>query len=557
MHPSEVRFLERQARGDALDGELARLNLPSRRESLAMTLVTGLYLIFELAFAARLLDVVGTTLDPDDIHQIEIAGRFISGIALTLVVWTAIVLPWLRRAARARWSRLRAPLALGASAALCCVLSYGVQEAILDGITRASSLEDRRTAASLTLIAANVQDEVAILEGIDFAVVDRSSPEAKSFLALLPALALTTEDLSERTDRILDDLLLAQAEKATGGFEAFYNEAYRPSSQAMKRLYNAWLPAAEERLRLGRGAEDAAAARYKRYRNGLGRYRPQDVPRARHAQVRRDVQSMGVPVASDWVPTDRAGFMAAARGEILRQADVAYAGAVEPMLGHVPPADLGPAAFFAEEKLQVRWRSDLGIGHEIALHIDLSPEAFRSRIYDPWMRAVVAERRPLYTAPLEAFAPGGPWHEDGITAMRIAWIPLMAFGFSLLGAMVHGFKTMNFAVQAMVGFHHPVRRRVLKAAKLSMAGAMALSAIVVSGIENPVTRSDLFANLEAKASTAAHPALAIAMRTVIQLQPFAYPIADLLRREALFGMTYDFDSETSTPAFEAFPDLDV
>jgi hypothetical protein len=557
MHPSEVRFLERQARRDALDGELLRLNLPSRRESLAMTLVTGLYLVFELAFAARLLDVVGTTLDPDDIHQIEIAGRFISGIALTLVVWTAIVLPWLRRAARARWSRLRAPLALGASAALCCALSYGVQEAILDGIARASTLEDRRTAAALTLIAANVQDEVAILEGIDFAVVDRSSPEAKSFLALLPALALTTEDLAERTDSILEDLLLAQAEKATGGFEAFYNEAYRPSSQAMKRLYNAWLQASEERLRLVRGAEDAAAALYKRYRNGLGRYRPQDLPRSRHAQVRREVQSMGVPVGPDWVPTDRAGFMSAARREILRQADVAYAGAVEPMLGHVPSADLGPAAFFSQETLQARWRADLGIGHEIALDIDLSPEAFRSRIYDPWMRAVVDERRPLYTAPLEAFATGGAWHEDGITAMRIAWIPLMAFGFSLLGAMVHGLKTMNFAVQAMVGFHHPVRRRVLKAAKLSMAGAMALSAILVSGMENPVTQSDLFANLEAKASTAGHPALAVAMRTVIHLQPFAYPVGDLLRREALFGITYDFDPETPTRAFEAFFDLDI
>lgn len=36
---------------------------PGRGESLAMLLVTGIYLVFELAFAARLLDVVGTTLD--------------------------------------------------------------------------------------------------------------------------------------------------------------------------------------------------------------------------------------------------------------------------------------------------------------------------------------------------------------------------------------------------------------------------------------------------------------------------------------------------------------
>ena len=59
---------------------------PSRTETFLLLLITGLYLVFEVAFGARLLDVVGATTDIHDIEQIEKSGRVISGIAIMILL---------------------------------------------------------------------------------------------------------------------------------------------------------------------------------------------------------------------------------------------------------------------------------------------------------------------------------------------------------------------------------------------------------------------------------------------------------------------------------------
>lgn len=56
------------------------------RQTVFMLLLTAAYLVFELAFNARLLDVVGGGANPDQIHNIEYFGRSLSGIALALVM---------------------------------------------------------------------------------------------------------------------------------------------------------------------------------------------------------------------------------------------------------------------------------------------------------------------------------------------------------------------------------------------------------------------------------------------------------------------------------------
>jgi hypothetical protein len=56
------------------------------RKTLLIALFTTLYLCFELAFNARLLDVVGGVVDPTQLRNIERFGRGLSGIAVALVV---------------------------------------------------------------------------------------------------------------------------------------------------------------------------------------------------------------------------------------------------------------------------------------------------------------------------------------------------------------------------------------------------------------------------------------------------------------------------------------
>ena len=63
----------------------------SLRAIFGLCLITGLYLMFELAFNARLLDVVGGTATTEQVHNIEIFGKLLSGTAAALVVLQLLI----------------------------------------------------------------------------------------------------------------------------------------------------------------------------------------------------------------------------------------------------------------------------------------------------------------------------------------------------------------------------------------------------------------------------------------------------------------------------------
>lgn len=52
-----------------------------------VTLATAIYLCIELAFNARLLDVIGGLASAEQLHNIESYGRAISGFAVALMLW--------------------------------------------------------------------------------------------------------------------------------------------------------------------------------------------------------------------------------------------------------------------------------------------------------------------------------------------------------------------------------------------------------------------------------------------------------------------------------------
>jgi hypothetical protein len=514
--------------------------------------VTGVYLLFEVAFGARLLDVVGSTTDLHEIEQIENAGRVISGIALTLVVWTAFILPRIRRMTRwTPWRRTRSFFMLAGSTVLCCLASYMIQEAILDGLSYGSSPAQRQAASTLTLVSSSVQSSSALLRGLDFDRVDRTSPESKTFMALLPALALSVDRLEERTRGSIEDLLEAQAENAIGGPGFFYANVYYPATAAIMRSYNeVYLPASDRHARGIERIPGEQTRLYRQYRNDLGRYTPTSLPRSQHPRVRSQLRRAGIMVPLDWAPTDRAGFMSAVDARIRGEVTPEYERVIREAFGSVLPDSLTTTQFFSHPVVQARWRSHMGITQEIPLATNLDQDAVESTIYRPWVAAIVDERRPLYFSPISAFEEGAEHYEDGVTAIRIAYIPLIAFTFSILGALVHSFKTLNFGLKAAVGTGSIRAYRVMKVSKILLFGLIISVGALASRKENPVTGSELFLELEAQTSERVGAPLAVMMRAVIQLQTYNYPVAETLRDRVLLGITYDFDPETDIPAFE-------
>ena len=156
---------------------------PSRTETFILLFITGLYLVFEVAFGARLLDVVGATTDIHDIEQIEKSGRVISGIAIMILLWSFFVFPYIRKLHAKQHPRLfsKGLFALLLTAGISLFVSYQLQQGILNYIEDTSTAEQRQAATSLTLMSGSVQDELSTLKGLDFDVVGINEPETKTF----------------------------------------------------------------------------------------------------------------------------------------------------------------------------------------------------------------------------------------------------------------------------------------------------------------------------------------------------------------------------------------
>lgn len=524
---------------------------PGRGESLAMLAITGIYLLFEVAFAARLLDVVGSTTDLVEIERIELSGRVISGIALTLVVWSWLVLPRLRRRPPdMRFRNWRAGVWLSLSAALCGGIMYLLQEGILELITYRSDAPQRQAAAVLTLVSASSQSGMVTLDGLDLENIDRNAPALKAFFALLPALALSVNDLEAKTAQSLRQMLTYQAEDRIGTFETFFNRAYLPSQDHMKASWNTYLELSEtyaKALQQMKATQDKA---YRQYRQGLGRYTPTSLPSRAYPNLRRQLQRSGVPVPYNWHPTDRKGFYDAIARTTLAQIDPPYDRAMQAAYGTRLPHDLTAAAFFAHPAVQQVWRDGLGMAHPIRLDIDLSPDQARTWIYQPWIEAVAAAEHIRYIAPVADFETDGPWHDEGIRAVRVAYIPMIALTFSLIGAAVHCFKTAGFGLQLLFGMDSAKARHRVAWAKRTVALICLLVTVIFATRDNAVARAPLFIALEDQTAAKATPLMAMALRVIIQAEGGVYPIANRARHDLLLGLTFDFDPRSDGPMFE-------
>ncbi|MGH8463073.1 MAG: hypothetical protein ACRER5_02935 [Pseudomonas sp.] len=157
-------------------------------------LATAAYLVVELAFNARLLDVVGGGATPEEIDRIEIWGRAISGFALALVCW-----PWLiKRGTTRRATLLGHAWRLTWCSAVFIVGMYAFQEALLRTLVDNSSSAELRTAQHLVLLQSGLVHEVAIVDSLDLTPERLETPEGKATLALLPMLASHMDDVGDR-----------------------------------------------------------------------------------------------------------------------------------------------------------------------------------------------------------------------------------------------------------------------------------------------------------------------------------------------------------------------
>ena len=105
--------------------------LPRRQErllALVMLTLTLLYLMVEMGFNARLLDVVGGLASRHQVESIEFYGRLIAGTAVALLGLGMV----LKKSLRLGWSRLRTTIWAALVIVGCIGTTYFAQLALVN-----------------------------------------------------------------------------------------------------------------------------------------------------------------------------------------------------------------------------------------------------------------------------------------------------------------------------------------------------------------------------------------------------------------------------------------
>lgn len=200
-----------------------------------ITCITFIYLIFELSFNARLLDVIGCAAENNAIHNIENWGRILSGMAVTILVWGTLVMP-----------RARIPVGLrlvlmGVTCILCTSVVYNLEEKLVTHLVDLSTKEQRKEAVTINFVTNDVQKGNLTLSGLPLAIGTMASPSEKQVMAILPLYILSIDNLDVK---ITDGLLAAIHNSLVnngGDAQTLFDKGYKPFVNHMHDLFQQYI----------------------------------------------------------------------------------------------------------------------------------------------------------------------------------------------------------------------------------------------------------------------------------------------------------------------------
>jgi hypothetical protein len=504
------------------------------------------YLTFELAFNARLLDVVGSAASPGEVHTIEVYGRTLSGLAAALVVLSIL---WKQRAAPAgnapAW-----PMIL-----VACTLTVGAVffalETLVNYVARQSSAEFRRTSMNILLLQNALAEGKAELDGLTEHPELFATPQGKAFLALFPAMAVSVDRLDEKIRPVKLSLIERKLRKDLGGVNGFHEryqdgvDKIRLKFQDYRRLPTVAIDVDEE----VRKQQDKAWEDYLRDLGQRG-WTPSTIPPGLERRVVAQVRKKGVQVPDSWSPSDEAGFRAAVESQTRRRLAKAPGADGVMINGRKVAPGLDWIEFFAQEAVQAELRRQLGLppGARLLPTYE-NAAAFDKAVFRPMVAQLAARELRRYEAPVSTFGPGGPNEAVGLEAARAVVVPPIALLFSLLGATLHLAKIF-FLV------HQTVRQRAAdERPQTTFWQGMALCSAVVAVclvslrvMDNDITRSNLYVVMNAQLldePSLTRQMVSHSMHVIAVGQAFTYPINEAIRTRLLGGITYGYKGKTS------------
>ncbi len=527
-------------------------------------LVTGItltYLICELAFNSRLLDLVGSVSTADEVHNMERYGRTLTAIAAALLALQFSLMGLVRLKKKGVWLTAKASTAL---VLLICLITgtvtwHAVEWVIERQVTKSTG-EFRQMSLLAQLYQHALIEGQQTLEGIPLdsgggQAQTWTSPSGKAFLATLPVLLSSSDRYRKLLERDAEQNLRDNISAREGGVRGYYELWLQARGEVHKQFvayYNDEMDISET-VRL----EQARA--WQRYERSLEakRLKTWNVPRRYYATVRKQVRGQGVPVTNDWSPSDRSGFNAAvaktARQKYLAQRTVVYQGVTL-------PKRLDWGVFFRLDVIQKELREKLRlpantlVREEYPLNDKL--KQFALELHTPHLNEAVKQQLPELRAAVSSYSAGGSNEKLGEDAARAVIVPPIALIFSLVGALTHLAKLLYLVLVPLTATLLTRRpsRPVRFLNRHPLAFPVALIAVLVvtfSLINNSITESVAYKNLKdglagAKITITDEPlplsggAVLRVMHAVSIGQSYSYPINQYLREHVLQGFDFGY-----------------
>lgn len=527
-------------------------------------LVTGItltYLICELAFNSRLLDLVGSVSTADEVHNMERYGRTLTAIAAALLALQFSLMGLVRLKKKGVWLTAKASTAL---VLLICLitgtLTWHAVEWVIERQVTKSTGEFRQMSLLAQLYQHALIEGQQTLEGIPLdsgggQAQTWTSPSGKAFLATLPVLLSSSDRYRKLLERDAEQNLRDNISAREGGVRGYYELWLQARGEVHKQFvayYNDEMDISET-VRL---EQDRAWQRYERSLEAK-RLKTWNVPRRYYATVRKQVRGQGVPVTNDWSPSDRTGFNAAvakaARQKYLAQRTVVYKGVTL-------PKRLDWGVFFRLDVIQKELREKLLlpantlVREEYPLNDKLMQ--FALELHTPHLNEAVKQQLPELRAAVSSYSAGGSNEKLGEDAARAVIVPPIALIFSLVGALTHLAKLLYLVLLPLTATlltRRPSRPvRFLNRHPLAFPVALIVVLVVTfSLINNSITESVAYKNLKdglagAKITITDEPlplsggAVLRVMHAVSIGQSYSYPINQYLREHVLQGFDFGY-----------------
>lgn len=486
---------------------------------LAITLSTA-YLVVELSFNARLLDAFGGV--ESGLGSLEVWGKTISGFGLTLLAW--------------RVCKYR-PVMLPVLMVICIPLMFNLQNAMIKKMTDSASANQRKSAVYVMAVRQALATGHVQIDGIDIAQNDLGTPEGKTFLALFPMIGISSPGIIEKLDPVLPKIIedTTSTEIRKNSTQAY--ERYVAAMNDIKSTFNNKYASASDRLsgassstRKARSTPESAWGKYiaemdNRHINII------EMDSFTRQRVIATLHKRGIMVDQSWDGHDKDAFIAAVNTSYTshgKDYNAMFASETRKAFGKPLPPGMDWASFSTYPAVQEKMRNGLGVGSNVTVNPEWTQSQFEKIVLNPMLTKTIHKKIVQIRQPDQCFADGGKCEADGRAAVKVAYVPAIALGFSCLFGIINMFALV-IAVGSMI-LPQSVHKLIYIIVCITAVTALSMT----YRMNNRITESIMFKTI----STSMPPILANGTHWLVGVQPFTYPINNAVRQKGMMGFEF-------------------